>query len=393
MPVPPEVTDELIREAGRITESIAEQQYVHSPITALTPKDVFEPGMGVEQFSWRFDRGAVTSNYGWADVGVNSTNSVNSCNPLADIVSNPQTLFPFKLRQRAYESQNLCWNDVYTAKDPARQIQGLYRNLSATVLNAWEEEDRDQYIDKSEHKIVFAGGNLIDQEASFATVAADSQATQDLLARLRDKLMYEGAAGRFESAIGKQDGAPVFALLTSTEQIQYLDQGTGVRDDLRWNPNKVGELLEPFSTTRVRNGFAYYADPKAPRYTYSGGYTRVPFYSTVTDSTNGQPRLIPNPAYSAAEYELMIIYNKDVMTRLMPLPTIASSTANFDRQYSAGEVEWLNIPHRTENPDGNTGFFRAVLKAAYRSDNPSVGFVVMVRRCPFNITRRTCTGS
>ena len=394
MPVPPVVTDALIREAGRITESIAEQQYVHSPITALTPKGIFEPGMGVEQYSWRFDRGAPTSNYGWQAVGVNDSGSVNSCNPLADVVSNPQTLFPFKLYQRAFESQNLCWNDLYTAKDPARQIQGLYRNLKNVVLDAWEEQDRDQYINISEHKIVFANGNLIDQPNAFASVAADSVATQDLLARLRDRLMYEGAAGYNTASIGRQDGAPVFTLLTSTEQIQYLDQGTGIRDDIRWNPNVVGKLLEPFSVTRVRNGFAYMCDPKAPRYTYAGGtYTRVPFWTTVTDSSNNQPRWVPNPAYAAAEYELMIIFIPDVMTRVTPLPSIATSTANFERQYSAGEVEWKNIPHRTENPDGNTGFFRAVLKAGYRPDNPSLGFCVMVRRCPYNIKKATCTGS
>lgn len=395
MPPPPIVTDALLREAGRLSTDIGKRQSVHSPIIALMPKGIFESGMGVTQTAVLFQRGTATGGSGWQTVGTNTTDSLNSCNPTPAVVNAPSDLFPYYLQQNAFSSSYLCWNDIYTSFQAQEQVANRAEQLRDVVLDAWEDADRDNYIAAARNKAVFASKSLIPGATPevFASVAADSTATPDMLAQVYQRIIFEGGAGAFDSAVGMADSQYVFPILMSAEQAAFLDKNDGQRNDIRWNDGEVGSLLKPWSTNRTRNGFMYMTDPKTPRYSFSGGvYTRIPFYTTTTSSSGGLQRIV-NPAYLNAEYEDIIVFMKQAVVREMPKPTIATADASFRPQNFAGTVRWLNIPDQELNPLENTGRFYALLQAAYRWKNPFTSWVIKVRRCPFNIQTNTCSGT
>lgn len=395
MPVPPIVTDALLRESGRLSKEIGIRQSAYSPISAMIPKGTFEDAMGVIHNSILFQRGYINGG-SWATVGLNSNDTLNNCNPTPGVVNAPSDTFPYQLEQFAVASQYLCLNDIRSAFEGRRQIDNLAKQMRTNILDLWADKDREEYIDASRNKLVFYGGQPIPGANAnvFASVAADSAATPGLLADIYQRIIQDGGSEAMDSAVGTADSSYVFPILMSMEQARYLDLNDGQRNDLRWNPNQVGSLLQPFNVTRVRNGFAYTIDPKMPRYTFGGGtYTQVPYYITTTSTTGGLQKII-NPAYQTAEYEDVIVFMKDVITREMPPPTYAAGEASFNPQKYGGEVHWLNILNQDENPLGNTGRFYALLQAAYRWENPYLGYVVKVKRYPYCVQKyNACSAS
>lgn len=395
MPVPPIVTDALIRESGRLSKEIGIRQSAYSPISAMIPKGTWEDGLGVVHSNILFQRGYINGG-SWATVGLNSNDTLNNCNPTPGVVNAPSDTYTSQLEQFPVASQYLCLNDIRSSFEGRRQIENLAKQMRTNILDLWADKDRAEYIRAARNKLVFNGGSMIKGSTNdnWASVAADSAATPDMLARLYQDIIQDGGSEAMDSAVGTADSSYIFPILMSMEQSQYLDQNEGQRNDLRWNSNEVGSLLKPFNVTRVRNGFAYTIDPKMPRYTFSGGvYTEVPYYTTTT-STNGGLQKVVNPAYQVAEYEDLIVFMKDVISRDMPTPSYAAGEATFTPQKYGGEVHWLNILHQTENPLGNTGRFFALLQAAYRWENPWLGRVVKVKRYPFCIKKyNACSAS
>jgi hypothetical protein len=390
MPIPSLITDSLVREANRITGRALERQRCQSPWSSLMPKALFEPGMGVTHTAILLERSGATANYDWTNVSVND-GSGNSCVPNADVLSPASTAYTYQLQERAFNSIEFCWNDLYTAWDVQDQIRQIANNFRDEIVDQWENRDRDQYVSIAAHKCVFSGGTLVDNgSASFALTTPDSFATPSVMQEIYQRLLFDGADR--ESEVGKTDGAPVFVAYMGLEQNQALDYASGTRDDIRWGSD-VDSLLQPFNVKRVRNGFVHIVDMKAPRWNFTAGaWVRVPFY-TSTSATIGQ-KLVPNPSYQTAGYEDIIIFLRNVTQREMPRNmTSFGSMTSFETQDFAGAVQWKNIIDKYENPDGNIGYFRAVLQAGYRQLNPNLGYVLRVKRCPNQLSKTTCTGS
>jgi len=391
MAIPANITDTLLRLTGIFDDLTVQRQRASSPWSTMSNKGVFEPGKGVVRTAVLFERSGPTTTYDWTPVSVND-GSGNSCVPNADIISNASTTYTHQLYQKAINSIRWCWNDLYTAWDVEDQIYQIVRNFTASIVDEWENWDRDNYVAIAAHKCVFSGGTLIDNGAtSFALTTPDSYATPDLMDEVYQRLLQDGAD--HESEVGKEDGASVFMLFLGFEQSRALVKGNeGVRNDVRWSSD-ADELLKPFSIKRVLNGFAHIVDTKAPRYNFTAGaWVRVPFYTTAA-ATNGT-KLVVNPAYQTALYEDVIVFLRNVMRREMPQPmTSFGNGTSFDRPNFTGDVRWLNIPNEEINPDGNIGFFRATLQASARPLNPNLGYAIRTKRCPGQLAKTTCTGS
>lgn len=391
MPIPAFINDELVRESGRIAGYAVERMRTQSPWATLMNKGLFESGMGVTHTSVLYERTIPSETYDWAAVSVNN-GAGNSCVPNADTILNASTEYTHSLNERAFNSQRFCWNDLYTAWQVKDQIRQIVSNFTGNIVDVWENRDRDQYVSISQHKCIFSGGTLIDQANSFALTTPDSYATPDLMDEVYQRLLQDGAD--MESEVGKADGASVFMLYLGFEQSRALVKGNeGVRDDVRWS-SEVDSLLKPFSVKRVLNGWAHMIDVKAPRWNFTAGaWVRVPFWTTDGNATIGT-RAVVNPAYQSAGYEDLIVYLRNVAQREMPrsMGSFGEGTS-FNVQDFAGNIQWRNILSETENPDGNIGFFRAVLQAAYRQLNPNLGYCIRVKRCPNQLNRETCTGS
>jgi hypothetical protein len=119
----------------------------------------------------------------------------------------------------------------------------------------------------------------------------------------------------------------------------------------------------------------------------------VPFYvpdtsGYSTGSANNQgmsaaKRWVVNEAYYTAELEESFIVHPEVMESLIPAPiTSAGSGTTFNPVNYRGDFKFLNIQHRTENPDGTWGYYRGVLASGSKPVKPQYGISIISKRIP-----------
>jgi len=144
--------------------------------------------------------------------------------------------------------------------------------------------------------------------------------------------------------------------------------GSATAISTNWN------TLDRDFTTVITKGFA-----EVPFYVPDSSHTPGPFASGQGGSN--RKRGIVNPEYSAATYEEAFILHPDVMKSLIPRPlTSPGGNTKFDPVSYRGDYRFLNIPHRTDNPDGNYGFFRGVLASGSKPGRPEFGYSIIFQR-------------
>lgn len=118
----------------------------------------------------------------------------------------------------------------------------------------------------------------------------------------------------------------------------------------------------------------------------------VPFYVpdfsadgvTIADlGKSTAKRWIVNESYYTAELEESFIVHPEVMESLIPAPiSSAGSGTNFNPVNYRGDFKFLNIAHRTENPDGTWGYYRGVLASGSKPNKPQFGMAILSKRIP-----------
>ena len=120
-------------------------------------------------------------------------------------------------------------------------------------------------------------------------------------------------------------------------------------------------------------------------------FVEVPFYvpdttaytAGVATAAGPGTRYAVNAAYYLAEYEEAFIMHPEVMESLIPAPlTSAGSGTSFSPVNYRGDFKFLNIQHRTENPDGTWGYYRGVLASGSKPNKPQFGISLLYRRIP-----------
>jgi hypothetical protein len=302
------------------------------------------------------------------------------------------------------------------------QLKAIYDNLVENVAWRWKNRYRDQYMGLAEHQIVATrtttSGNSYTESTTMPTgdVTHDttgatisqvaftessiSKLTQGILDKVYLQMVREGAGN---NPMGRENGKPVFTLITSPEASDKIIREDGVRDDYRYSP-QVSELLKPLGVERSYRGFYHLVDPFPKRWSYdatgTGAWTEVaPYINTGTAATSwtgkqgSNARYIINPDYEAAEYEDSIVFHTDVFESLIPAPmSNAGSGVKFNPLTYRGKFDFLNIRDRVENPDGSWGFFRGVLANAAKPIKPQYGYVIRHKRCD-PVDFRDCAGT
>jgi hypothetical protein len=202
------------------------------------------------------------------------------------------------------------------------------------------------------------------------------------LKKLYLSMIRDGAS---TNAMGRENGAPLFLLVTSAETSenliwQYTRNGEKLSTDLRYA--KPNELLAPLGIERSYFGFFHAIDMHLPRFKLDAdaGFVRIYPYIRSTSATKGY-RWDVNPAYEAAPYEASILYHKDVCSYLVPkAPSVTPAGADFDAPSYRGDFKWVNIKDRTTNPDGLVGYYRAVFGTGTKPVQPYFGYVIIHKR-------------
>jgi hypothetical protein len=218
--------------------------------------------------------------------------------------------------------------------------------------------------------------------ASFPAAEPTSKLVQGILEKIRMRLIRDGAGN---DPLGRENGTPVFGLVCSSETSFDLIRNIAAdREDYRYS-TKANDLLAPLGVERTYKGFYHLIDDFMPRYSYSGGvYTEIPPYVKAT--AGGVTEWIVNPAYELAQYEVSIVFHKDVFHSVIPAPiTSPGGSTAFDPVSYRGEFKWLNIRDKEENPDGTIGYFRGILSAGSKPIRPEWGYAIMHTRCGNNL--------
>lgn len=391
----------LVEESGRIGPDLLQRNLNVSPWISLVKRSNWADELGHTVSIMTYERSVpfdVDLNYDpstWSDVTSNAADTANggTCVPTAKTVEFAQKLRQYKLQQAALESPPICVEDLRFPLMRAKQLGAMMSTLSDQTKWLWVERSRDEYIRLAERKVVAAPsggeGACPESASTFSATTATTKLTQGLLDRYAQTLIWEGAG---DTALGKQDGAPVFTLILSNETSRSLiKDNADIRQDIRWNGDKVNDLLAPLGVNRTYGNFYHVIDAFPPRYNLTAGvWVRV--YPFVGEATTKGNRAILNSAYSSATHEDTVIFHPEVYQFLIPAPiTSPGGGTQFDPVDALGDWKWRNIPHRTDNPDGTIGFFRGRFIAGSEPLKPQFGVVIRHLRCNMPVAIQDCS--
>lgn len=384
---------------------------------------------------------------GSATASTDATNNVST--PKFANVEFGQKLRTYDLRRVALESPNISLEDLRYPVRRKEQLSQIMNILTEQTAMVWTQRYQDEYVRLAHNKVTPTGSGVA-SALDFATVANDasefspltdatSKLTQGILRRLYMRLLRDGAGS---SAQGKENGAPVFNLITSAETSEdIIKLNADIRSDFRYS--KPNELLAPLGVERSYGGFYHIVDPYPPRYSrlnvaatgHAAGVYTVPSNhgleagdtvvvvssdlattrgtrlvtattaTTVTlatavagaannDRLLAWKRVYPfirtsstkgnaydvNPAYLAAAYEDSIILINEVYHSVVPKPLGSMGGMSFDPQSYRGDFKWKNIIDRETNPDGTVGYFRALFANGSKPVRPEWGYVIRHKR-------------
>ena len=371
----------LITESGRIGPDIYRRTLNTSPWMTLVKQEAWPDEMGETVSVLLYERTLPGSGSGltFTDVLNNDPAVVGpgSCAVSGADLGFAQTLTTYNLQQAAINSPDICLNDLRFPVKRQEQLRNIMAVLTENTQYAWENRYRDEYSRLANFKINANQTELLAGATAFSTTnLPSSRLTQGILRFVYSKLIRDGAG---TNAYGRENGAPVFLLITSPETSDdIIKLNADIRQDFRYA--KPSELLTPLGVERSYGGFYHLVDTMTPRFDFVGGafVRRYPYVSTA--ATRGQ-KFVPNPAYFTAEYEDSIIFHADVFTSLVPKPVGATGQMAFDPQSYRGDFRWRNILDRTCNPDGTIGFFRAIFSSGSKPVFTNLGYVIRHKRC------------
>lgn len=367
----------LVEESGRIGPDIYKKTLDINVWTTLIKNGTWPDEMGTELSVMTYERSLPANSLTWNNVGLN-TGTGNTCIPDAEVVEFAQTLRTYNLQRTALESPPICIDDLRFTMKRTEQLGNVQRILEENTQWALQERFRDEYVRVSTNKVIVKEA-LPTGTSTFPLVVPTSRLTQGVLNKFYLDLVRDGAGN--SGAMGREDGRPVFTLICGPETSDKVIRDNGeIQDDFRYS-DQVNSLLKPLGVRRSYRGFYHTVDEFPPRYDFvEGEWVRRHPYAAVA-ATRGNKWDI-NPLYQSAMYEDSIIFINEVYESLVPAPiTTPGGGTKFDPQKYRGEWNWLNILHRTENPDGTIGFFRGILSNGTKQIRPEWGYVLRHQRC------------
>lgn len=395
----PNLEQLLIQQENLIGPDIYNKTLDSSIWLKMVQQEAWPDGMGEQIRVLTFERTLAADTDSWEGLTQNLAESSgvagsNNCVPTATQIGFAQRFRTFNLEQKAVESPSICVNDVRFGFQFKEQLRNMYDMLTQNVAYMWKRRYRSEYVRLAEHKVVAAlnGSTLYEGASSFPVQTPVSALTQGILNWARMRMLRDGAGA---AAAGRENGAPVFTLVTSAETSDNIIRQNA--DDMRYTTAKVNELYAPLGVDRSYRGFYHVIDDFPRRFTITNGaWVEVPPYiDAVTAGVAAVEKgvhYVINPDYEVAPYEESIIFVKDVMRSLVP-GTITSPGGNvtYEPQNYRGEFKFLNIRDRVENPDGNWGYFRGILQSGSKPIHPEWGYAIRHLRCGVDVGLLDCS--
>lgn len=377
------LTSLFVSDAERMTGKLDMTGRLKGKFTALLEKDWIPDGAGFNWQSVQVERTKPGTAVVWTAVQAN--NASNSCVPTPHRVASATTVQDYQAFVTALDSEDICLNDARYSYNFREQVLMKRENFVNNVFDVWDARDRERYQTLGKYKYV-ADDSLTHTTSStaFPLVEPTNYPTLNLLRAFHIKLVQDGADKK-HGAYGMRNGTPIFLAIMDSECIGHVVQSdANTREAINYaymGTKERSPLLDMWGIERDFAGFYLVADDHMPRYDFvDGAWVERPYYEDA-GTTVGESAEV-STLYQNAEYTDIIIFNKMVVTREMPRPL---SSVGADTKFRAmdynGEVIWLNIPDKTNNPIQSIGNWYAIMQAAYRPRLTRYGISIRVKRC------------
>ena len=421
----------LTQEANRIGSDIHKATMHTSPWIDLVKQTTFPEGMGYQLNTLIYDRalplksGTLASSpvlgVNWNDLrhsavasgvtGFTDGQSVDTKNRNEEGTAKidfTRKLKPYSLKRAVVESPKVNVEDLRYAAHRTEQLRAVMDLMSESVRHSWENRYRDEYdrladncvLAKTASSSFITGGetkqSFVTDDATGLAQAGTTVKTGDLDANndgtgelepsanisnaLMDKIYFQLVrAGAGPKAYGRENGRPIFSVVLSSEASYKLQtESDKIREDIRYNNAKVGELIAPLGVEKSFRGFYHLVDDLTTRYKSRGGEANT--LVKVEPYTVSGGVVVPNSEYESAEFEAAYVLVDDVMESLIPAPISGANGLTFDPVNYKGDFRWTNIPDADINPDGTIGFFRGIMASASKPIKTNFGYVVIFKR-------------
>ena len=428
----------LAEEANRIGADIHKRNMHTSPWIDLIKKSAFPDGMGYKLSTMIYDRTLPTTDVGggtllsgsagWNNVGAaagedryttaagnsgildqfdkdaidnfQAANGVGGGDADArNFVNFSKSIKQYNIKRCIIESPRINVDDLRYAAHRQEQLRAVMDSLAESTRWSWENRYRSEFDRLSDNVVACASGSvfesghegtqledLVDAQLIGTVAAGNAGAADDtasgvthaisngVLDKVRSQLIRRGAG---HDSYGRENGAPVFALVCSSEaSFGLLTESEAIRQDIRFNNAKVSALIAPLGVEQSFRGFYHLIDDLTPRYKAGSGNKLAIVQPFKVE--NGITK--ENPEYEDAPFEAAFVLHPQVMESQIPAPFSGASGVTFDPVSYSGDYKWKNIPSETINPDGTVGFFRGVLSSASKPIKTEFGYTIIFKR-------------
>lgn len=379
------ISQVLNEESGRIGLDILRKTTHVSGWMDLVQTGLFPEGMGSSIKVQTMGRALPTDTDGtlsagtWSDVTATAGYGAagGSCLPTVTNVKSGSTTEEYNLQHTALEGDRFCVENLRNSFMRAKQLDAIKKNLADSTKFLMVERIRSEYarLLDGANQILVAADGIVEGSSQGTMPSGASKApgilTNEFLIDKYDTLTFNGAGN--SDLLLKADGAPIFPFFSSGQISRRLKIESGIRDDIRWNKDMVGELFKAYSAlgavSAPVHGFQHVIDPTPPRWQWSNSaWVRVWPYRRVAGDTGYV--LEENPNYRTAAWQDSFIFHPEVFKVLFP-NSIGDAGGGMSFQPVQYRGEWkfkneinLDTASAAYNPDGTLGFFRAIFSSA-----------------------------
>jgi len=300
------------------------------------------------------------------------------------------TEYTFQLQTLRGAGPRVCVKQARTA------FKGSYLQaqiaLEKNILQLINADIRYQYLLQSGIKFVVDNTKTFSQNLSgdmqvlaapFATGAVPNAPMNfKTLYKIGSFMREEMLAEPFATSQGE-----FFQVMASADQIENFRNDADVKEDLiglTTGSFKLGEQSISGYQFQGYRGFAFGIDQqplRASGFDGSGNLILVnPTIAQAVTNGFGQRR---NPAWVAAEYEVMFVVAGEAFKRLVPESYTGEGTFRFAPQLAMGELEWTYFRDNDCNLYGDFGQHIYQIQRAIQPIRPQNVCAIVYKRCPF----------
>jgi hypothetical protein len=337
---------------------------------------------------------AIPSNPGVNGVGALAapqfSNDISMCGVGATPDRVGSTEYTFQLQTLRGAGPRVCVKQARTA------FKGSYLQaqiaLEKNILQLINADIRYQYLIQSGIKFVVDNTKTFSQNLSgdmqvlaapFATGAVPNAPMNfKTLYKIGSFMREEMLAEPFATSQGE-----FFQVMASADQIENFRNDADVKEDLiglTTGSFKLGEQSISGYQFQGYRGFAFGIDQQPLRASgFDGSGNLILINPTIAQAvTNGfgQRR---NPAWVAAEYEVMFVVAGEAFKRLVPESYTGEGTFRFAPQLAMGELEWTYFRDNDCNLYGDFGQHIYQIQRAIQPIRPQNVCAIVYKRCPF----------